>query len=159
MNNSTIPDVVKDVLGRTAEVPVTDISADGLSHAVSRLNEELYLELDGAELTGYHGSTIADLVADADLPIDKFGKTIFDIYEDLEKIAREELHQFIHYGWNGTWEQFLDDENFFLIPDPLDLAEVGNQIAKKFEIVIPVSHAPKVRTVADTVRYIWRRRV
>ncbi len=79
-----------------------------------------------------------------------------DIYNALAKIAREELHPNIVFHWRARWEDFLKVGNWLTRPDGYDLVHVVTRIEQEFRIHVTDADAESMKTVGDTVRYIWK---
>jgi hypothetical protein len=85
------------------------------------------------------------------------GKTLVDIYAELEKLARAEYHPKVNYHWSAAWRDFLKTGNWLTRPDSLDAVEIVIRMEAVFGIRISDEDAEKMETVAQTVRYLWNK--
>jgi len=83
------------------------------------------------------------------------GKTLPDIYHELEKMAREEYHPKIPYEWCAEWDNFLKVGNWLTRPEGLDSVEIVMRMECQYRIEISDEDASRMSTVGQTVRYLW----
>ena len=91
------------------------------------------------------------------LPKDLSGRTLVDIYAALEQVAREELHPRIDYHWYAQWDSFFTTGNWLTAPEPYDTVEMVIRLEEMFGFKIPDHDAESLKTVGQTVRYLWSR--
>lgn len=117
--------------------------------------DELGVLLTAVEIAS--SGTLSDLstLVESRLPKNRLGKTVVDIYLELEKVAREEYHPKIPYQWCAQWNDFLNVGNWFSRPEGLDAVEMIIRIEGEYEINISDVAAAAMETVGQTVRYVW----
>ncbi|HEV2834316.1 MAG TPA: hypothetical protein VGW58_03310 [Pyrinomonadaceae bacterium] len=123
--------------------------ADQLKRA---LQYELDVELTVAELQAAAlNTTLAELV-ETRLTRHADGRSIVDIYAEVERIVRDELCHEIDYHWHAAWIGDL-----LKASDSLEDVEIVISMENAFAISIPDRDVQEMYTVGQTARYLWRR--
>ena len=137
-----------------------DISVGTILHeSGARLSQAIHEELGVVVTPGEIDSTgslphLATIV-ESRLLTNRAGKTLKDIYEELEKMAREEYHPKIPYHWFAEWDDFLKVGNWLTRPDGLDSVEIVFRMEKAYGIQISDQEAEALQSVGQTVRFLW----
>ena len=147
--------IVETVLGPavTADGPlVGEDSEIGWQHLAVALRQELGVEVAAQRLQSTKSLLALSDLVQLQLPKDSKGRSIVDIYARVEQFVREELSHNIDYHWFATWKGDLLNDN-----DSLDDVEIVIRMENAFGFSIPDRDVAAMRTVAQTVRYLWRR--
>lgn len=163
MTNSATSEILQSIGGYycpelTAKAtPWTDqtesnVSCEKLSEAIR--NELRVVVTEGEIRSAGSLSALTNLV-ETRLNKNRAGKTLPDIYREVEKMAREEYHPKIPYEWCAKWDSFLSVGNWLTRPDGLDAVEIVMRMERKYRIEISDEDASRMETVGQTVRYFW----
>jgi acyl carrier protein len=145
----------------TSGVPLTETqnSDARIFRLATILNKELGISLTPNEVRQCSSISTLGLFVQTRLGKNSSGKSLIDIYLELEEIAREEYHPKIPFAWCAKWTDFLKTGNWLTRPDGLDSVEVVIRLEAKYRIAISDTEAKALETVGQTVRYLWARGV
>ena len=127
-------------------------SAKNLSEA---LEQELGVSVTAAEIESAGSLSQLSALLQPRLFRNASGKTLLDLYVEIERMAKEEYHPKIHYDWCAKWNDFFHAGNWLTRPDELDSVEMLIRIEDKYGMRIPDEDAAAMTTVGQTVRYVW----
>ncbi len=83
---------------------------------------------------------------------DPMGRSLIEIYATVEQFVKEELSHDINYHWYAAWIGDLLNDT-----DSLDDVEIVLRMEEWFGFSIPDRDAQAMKTVGQTVRYVWQR--
>jgi acyl carrier protein len=83
---------------------------------------------------------------------DPNGRSLVDVYAAVEQLTREELSHSINYHWYAAWQGDVLNNT-----DSLDDVEIVLRMEDTFGFSISDRDAQEMRTIGQTVRYLWRR--
>lgn len=116
------------------------------------LREELAVEITAEEIVAAGSlAKLADLV-EGRLQRDASGRSLVDIYAELERLIKEELAHEVGYHWYATWQDDLLDKT-----DSLEDVEIIIRMEETSGFSISDRDAQQMHTVGQTVRYLWQR--
>lgn len=116
------------------------------------LREELNVEVSAEQIVAAGSlAKLADLV-EVRLAREPNGKSLVDIYAELEHLISEELAHEINYHWYAKWQGDLLDKT-----DSLEDVEIVIRMEETFGFSISDSDVEQMYTVGQTVRYLWQR--
>ena len=118
----------------------------------SALREELEVEVTAEEIVA--AGSLSELVDLVEVRLDREpnGKSLIDIYAELEHLIRDELCHDINYHWYANWQGDVLNNT-----DSLEDVEIIIRIEETFGFSISDHDAQQMRTVGQTVRYLWQR--
>ena len=140
-------------LGSTVlDEALVEIDANAGQRLSSAIQEEL-----GVFLTANEIQSSGSLLRLSDLLESRFarnpmGKSLVEIYVALEQLVREELSHDINYHWYAVWKGDLLNNT-----DSLEDVELVLRMEDAFGFSISDRDAQEMKTVGQTVRYLWRR--
>lgn len=120
-----------------------------LSRAV---HEELDVRVTPEEIETSTSITQLSTLVYPRLATDQMRRSLVDVYSILEGLIKEGLSHDVNYNWYATWVGDLLNES-----DSLDDVEIVISMEQEFGFSIPDSDAQAMRTVGQTVRYLFRR--
>ena len=117
----------------------------------AKLHDELNVHITSEEISSATSATLSDLV-ESRLARDAKGRTLVGIYTLLERFLREELSHKFNYHWYANWKGDLLSST-----DSLDDVELVIRMEDALGFSIPDGDVSAMRSVAQTVRYLWSR--
>jgi acyl carrier protein len=142
-------EVLQAIAERSVASTLTGEAARRLSCA---LRDELDVDITAAEIQ-VAGSIVAlTNVVESRLAKAPNGRTLIEIYSELERLIREELSHNVNYHWYAAWMGDLLNET-----DSLEDVEIVIRMEETFGFSIPDKDVQQMRTLGETVRYLWRR--
>jgi hypothetical protein len=167
MKNEEMLEILVSIVSNTLGVPVT--STEPLAHQLDTINwsqrisqsvnEELGLIVTPEEIESSGSLSQLSLLLESRLQTDPEGRTIVDLYSCLKRLTKEEYHPEINFHWYARFEDFKNTGNWLTAPDSLDSVELVMRIEEEFGFSISDLDAQGLQSVAQTVRYLWRRSV
>jgi len=161
MSNQTTCEILQSIAKSCCKPSTGDTSFDDRLGAESslKLSETIEYELgvivDALEVESSGSLSVLSTLVESRLDKNRIGKTLADIYLEVEKIAKEEYHPRIRYEWCSRWNDFLDVGNWFSRAEGLDAVEMVIRLEDKYGIKISDEDAAAMETVGQTVRYVW----
>jgi acyl carrier protein len=155
-----VKDIIEKKIGITLQEslqPLLQKDHVWVKRLVKILKDELFVEIAPQTIASFSNLSELSELVESNLVKNKSGKTLIDVYEIVQTIAKEEYHPKINFSWYAKWLDFETQGNFFTRPDPLDSVEVIIRIEQEFNISISDSDAEKMETVRDLVQYIWQK--
>lgn len=125
-----------------------------LSHALAR---EFNVIVTAAELESCDDLGVMSSMVMRRLDQNSRGRTIIDTYLVVAHLAKDEYHPKIDFHWCAEWESFLNVGNWFTRPEGLDSVELVLRLEQECGIPISDADAASMKTVGQTVRYLWQR--
>jgi hypothetical protein len=119
------------------------------------IRDELGVIVTALEVESTGSLSALSTLVESRLDKNRLGKTLVDIYLEVEQLAKEEYHPKIPYQWCARWNDFLDVGNWFSRADGLDAVEIVIRMEDTYEIKISDEDAAAMETVGQTVRYLW----
>jgi acyl carrier protein len=116
------------------------------------LHAELSVEVTAEEIESVGSWDNLSKLVKARLARDPTGRSLVDVYADVERFVREELSHDVNYHWHATWWGDLLNDTA-----SLEDVELVIRMEEAFGFSIPDREAQQLHTVAQTVRYLWRR--
>ncbi|MBA3632815.1 MAG: hypothetical protein H0W58_08415 [Acidobacteria bacterium] len=155
--NKTKKEILTEILGHSIlDEQIAKLSKDPISSIRKSLNKELLLNLTTEQFTDSSELCLLEFI-EKNFKINQSGKDILDVFEIVQKIAKDELHRSINFHWYARWDEFLDVGNYFTRPDSYDFVEVVIRIEEEFNLKISDEEASNMEGIGMTVRYIWKR--
>jgi acyl carrier protein len=118
----------------------------------STLHYELNVHITAEEIRSAGRPVKLVEVVESRLARDSRGRTLVDIYALLERFVREELSHKFNYHWYANWKGDVLSST-----DSLDDVELLIRMEDAFGFSIPDRDVSTIGTIAQTVRYLWRR--
>lgn len=139
----------------TKDAPLVDQLAidDWSQRLCSVLVQEIGPVVNSQEIIGAGSLLDLAILVESRLPKNPMGQTVVDIYRLVEDLARDEIDARINYHWNACWEDFFRAG----LADSLDDVEFVMRLEEEFGFAIPDEDAQAMRSIGQTVRYIWSR--
>lgn len=123
------------------------------SEKLSRaLHEELDVRVTPEEIETSTSISQLSILLYSRMATDLMGRSLVDVYSILERLIKEGLSHDVNYNWYATWLGDLLNES-----DSLDDVEIVISMEQELGFSIPDRDAQAMRTVGQTVRYLWRR--
>jgi acyl carrier protein len=120
---------------------------------LSRLvHEELDVQVTPEEIESSASLRQLSILLNPRLATDPKGRTLVDVYLILERLIKKGLSHDINYHWYARWLGDLLNES-----DSLDDVEIVISMEQEFGFSISDQDAQNMRTVGQTVRYLWLR--
>ena len=118
----------------------------------SALHDELEVPITAEDLK--HADSLPKLshLVQSHLVQDSSGRSIVEVYVLVEQFVREELAHAVNYHWYAAWKGDLLHNT-----DSLEDVEIVLRMEQAFGFSISDLDAQEMRTVGQTVRYLWRR--
>jgi len=129
-------------------------SSENLSEAIRR---QLGLLVTPLEVRLSYSLLALSTLVESRLDKNRSGKTLLDIYLEVEKLAKDEYHSKIPFEWCAKWNDFLKVGNWFTRPDGLDAVEIVIRMEDRYGIKISDEDAAAMETVGQTIRYLWEK--
>jgi len=125
----------------------------GCAQALSAaLHKELNVAIPAEEIASAGSLLRLSELLESRLARDPAGRSLVDVYASVEQFAREELPHAINYHWYAAWHGDLLKKT-----DSLDDVELVLRMEDAFGFSISDRDATEMRTIGQTVRYLWRR--
>lgn len=118
------------------------------------ISEELGVDITEDELA--RCQTLAALLQmiPSRLEVSSTGETIIDVFSEVERIARIELHGSVALRWYDRWDSYASLGNWLTRPDSLDFVEmfthISEDLGRQDEDCIRFGEK-----VNDTVKFVW----
>src|SRR5215213_178181 len=116
------------------------------------LHKELNVVITAEEIATAGSLLRLSELVESRLARDATGRSLVDVYAVVEQLVREELPHDINYHWYAAWEGDLLKNT-----DSLEDVEIVLRMEDTFGLSISDRDAQEMRTVEQTVRYLWRR--
>ena len=131
----------------------TQLNEAGWRHKLaSALHEELEVPLTAEDLKNAESLPKLSSLVQSHLVQDPSVRSIVSVYVLVEQLVREEVAHDINYHWYAAWKGDLLHNT-----DSLDDVEIVLRMEQAFGFSISDQDAQEMRTVGQTVRYLWRR--
>jgi hypothetical protein len=118
----------------------------------SKLHDELNVHITAEEIRLARRLVRLVEVVESRFVRDSRGRTLAEIYALLERCVREELSHRFNYHWYANWKGDVLSST-----DSLDDVELLIRMEGAFGFSIPDRDVSMIGTIAQTVRYLWRR--
>lgn len=141
-------------LGSTVhdEAPLVEIDANVGQRLSSAIKGELGVSLTANEIESSGSLLRLSYLLESRFAKNPMGKSLVEIYVALEQLVREELSHDINYHWYAVWKGDLLNNT-----DSLEDVELVLRMEDAFGLSISDRDAQEMKTVGQTVRYLWRR--
>ena len=142
-------------LGTTVldDAPLTSQPDANWSQTLSRaLQEELGVAVTAKEIECAGSLRQLSPLLNSRFARDSRGRSLVDVYVALEQFVREELSHGINYHWYADWRG-----DVFNNSDSLEDVEIVLRMEEAFEFSISDRDAQEMKTIGQTVRYLWER--
>lgn len=149
-------DIVESCLGSPVVIDAalaTEVLGAGWDKRLSiALQAELEVDITVEEI--HSASSLLELCAilESRLVRDPAGRSIVDVYSAVGEFAREEITHDINYHWYAAWQGDL-----LYKTDSLENVELVLRMEDAFGFSLSDRDAQEMRTIGQTVRYLWRR--
>ena len=160
MNSTKTREILLSIAEACLGSPVSDdvqfvdhvSGTDREQQLISALQQELAVDITRDELQVANSLASLSELVQAKLARDPAGKSLVDIYAELENWVRQELSHEIDYSWCASWKGDL-----FRDTDSLDDVEVILRMEEALGFSILDRDVQAMHTVGQTVRYLWKR--
>ena len=115
------------------------------------LHAELDIEIAARDIESESLLTLSEVI-ETRLARNPTGHSLIDIYVAIEQFVREEVPHAVNFGWYATWIGDVLNET-----DSLEDVEIILRMEEEFGFSISDIDAQALRTIAQTVRYLWQR--
>jgi acyl carrier protein len=161
MDNQTMSDVLQSIARSYCAAGAESVStterlesSDSRMKLTEAIREELGVVVTPEEVEASRSLSHLSTLVESRLTKNDSGKTLLDIYLEVEKLARDEYHPKIPYHWCAKWNDFFYVGNWLTRPDELDSVEIIIRIEQEYGIQISDEDAEAMETVGQTVRYL-----
>jgi hypothetical protein len=135
-----------------AGVPLTTQVPKGWTDpATNAIRTELKVSLPPDEIKSLSLNELASLV-ESRWEREPKGQSLADIFVKLGEVANDSIYHEISYKWFSGWENDVFNES-----DSLERAELIIRIEEEFGVSISEQDVPSLKTVGQTVQYLWNR--
>jgi acyl carrier protein len=136
----------------TSDPLVDQIKEDEWAEVLSSaLGQELEAEVTASEIESASSMRMLSELLETRLIREPRGRSIVDTYAVLEQFVREEISNDADYHWYAAW---IDD--LLKATESLEDVEILLRMEDAFGFSISDRDAQNMRTVGQTVRYLWR---
>ena len=133
-------------------VLMSQMDADGSEKLSRAIQSELGVFLTATEIESTGSLPELSHLLESRLARNPMGESLVEIYTSIEQFIREELSHEINYHWHATWKGDLLNDT-----DSLEDVEIVLRMEEAFGFSISDRDAQEMKTVGQTVRYLWRR--
>jgi acyl carrier protein len=131
---------------------MSQMDADGSEKLRRAIQVELGVFVTAKEIESTGSLLKLSDLLESRLARNAMGESLVEIYTSIEQFVREELSHDINYHWHAAWKGDLLNDT-----DSLEDVEIVLRMEQAFGFSISDRDAQEMKTVGQTVRYLWRR--